>query len=674
MAGQGGNGGGSDIFRISGADFRKILPAVFRGIGYDQIHIEDNSRRAFADKTTKSGRGYYDTSSRTRVEVGWDFVPGRDGALRIAWSAFDASRPDYVPRPDLARKVEQSLRQAIADWQRPGKGPRGPEAPPHDKVVGPGEAFDGNYTGTLRDYSGCATQAELRDLASGVLPLGKYAYNFASSATPTGKTLYLSKFRNSGRMEYNGVLVCAPQNSGKTTLLERWAEAATRAPKPYCVLVIDVKGNMRRKLEERNLAGEIYCFSTDPHDTGSDRINFLAGPMGLNAVETDRIRQIATALLPSRGFVERGGLDEYHYRNRVIWLTAFIHLLKLEQVYYPERFTDDQGRQRTVDLADLYQLIADEERVYALITSLIDGEKKLRARGETLPLCGAEHWASELALMLNPQRIGLGQRPEKDSFRSYTTGILTALEPFSAHGTLHHRIRSFGAGRLFDLESALGGTRRPVTVILAARQQDLEKSDAVLAMAIKRIQWLLFDRMTQPDAENRPLLLLLDETRRIVDFNTADYIAFAREAKAACVVVYQALDQIGDATHVTALLENVGTQVYLGSLVGNTARYFAGILPKRARDVVSRQTVQVADTETKTLMFNRETVDYLSSMDLYHLPAGEWPALVYINDQPRRKPFLVDMTDPLRSASVPTMAGARNAGQRSGADYRPRAG
>lgn len=646
MAGQGWNGGGREIFRISGADLRKILPAVFRSIGYDTIHIEDNSRHAFADKSTPKGRGYYDTSSKTRIEIRWNQAPGKPAGLLIEWNAFDTSRPEFVPRPDLARKVEQSLRQAVADWKRVR-----PEGPPHNKVLGPGEAFDGNYTGTLRDYSACATQSELHDLSSGVFPLGRFAYDFASAGTPTGKTLYLSKFRNGNRMEYNGVLVCAPQNSGKTTLLERWAEAATRAPKPYSVLVIDVKGNMRRKLAERKLAGEVYYFSTDPHDPNSDRINFLAGPMGLEPAESDRIRQIATALLPSRGFTERGGVDEYHYRNRVIWLTAFIHLLKLEQIYYPERFTDGHGRHREADLADLYERIGDEERVYGLIASLLEGEKTLRARGETLPLCGAEHWTSELALMLSPQRVSVGQRPDKDTFRAYTTAILTALEPFSAHGTLHHRIRSFGRGRLFDLESALGGAHRPVTVILAARQQDLEKSDAILAMAIKRVQWLLFDRMGQADADDRPLLLLLDETRRIADFNTADYVAFAREAKTACVVVYQALDQIGDATLVTSLLENVGTQIYLGSLVGNTARYFTGILPKRSRDAVTRQTMQAADTETRTTVFGRETVDYLSPMDLYNLPAGAWPALVYINDQPRRKPFLVDMTDPVRSIS-----------------------
>ena len=95
---------------------------------------------------------------------------------------------------------------------------------------------------------------------------------------------------------------------------------------------------------------------------------------------------------------------------------------------------------------------------------------------------------------------------------------------------------------------------------------------------------------------------------------------------------------------------------------------------RQRRPVTERQIVQAADTETHTRIFNRENVDYLSPMDLYHLPAGQWPALVYINDQPRRKPFLVDMTDPLRSAKGPEVPGARNAGQRSGLYSRPRAG
>jgi hypothetical protein len=640
----------SATLRVSRVNLRRLLPSAFEGAGYDKVRIQDDGSRAFAERST-TGRGHYQTNNRTRAELRWRAVSGHSNVMAVAWNVFDTSQAEFRPRVDLADRLGESLRQVVDDWLRQ-RGVRKREAPPRDKVVGPNETFDGNYTGTLRDYSGCAGENELRHLSAGVLPLGRYAFGFDVPPRKASAPLYLSRFRNGGRMEFNGVLICAPQNSGKTTLLERWAEAATRAPKPYAIFAIDVKGNLRQKLQERKLAGDIYLFSTDPAEEQSDRINFLDGPTGLTPAESDRIRQLATALLPSRGFTEHGGLDEYHYRNRVIWLTAFIHLLKLEQCYYPERFVDTRGRERNVDLADLYELVASEERLYALLADLSAGEKVLQRRGSPLPVCGVEHWAEELSILLDPKRVSVGQRPERDSFRSYTTGILTALEPFARHGTLHQRVRSFGPGRLFDLEAALSGGQRPVTVIFAARQQDLEKADAVLAMAIKRLQWLLFDRMQQADAEDRPVLLLLDETRRIRDFNPSDYVAFAREAKAACVIVYQALDQIGEPGQITALLENVGTQIYLGSLVGNTAKYFASILPKRSREVVTRQIVQAADSETVTQVFGREQVDYLSTVDLYHLPAGEWPALVYINDQPRRKPFLTDMTDAARPVQL----------------------
>jgi hypothetical protein len=47
----------------------------------------------------------------------------------------------------------------------------------------------------------------------------------------------------------------------------------------------------------------------------------------------------------------------------------------------------------------------------------------------------------------------------------------------------------------------------------------------------------------------------------------------------------------------------------------------------------------------------RDLVNYLTTNELYRLPAGEWPALVYINDQARRKLILVDMDDAPASAS-----------------------
>lgn len=240
---------------------------------------------------------------------------------------------------------------------------------------------------------------------------------------------------------------------------------------------------------------------------------------------------------------------------------------------------------------------------------------------------------------------GEGARRPEESYRDYTHPLVAALEPFSRHGTLYPKIRDAGPGDPFDLED-LDRRDQQTTIILAAREQDLATAETVLSMAITRLQHLLFERMDSREDEVRPVLLLLDETRRIRQFEANKYITFAREAKAGCVVVYQSLDQIGDEKQIAEILENVGTQIYLGSLVGNTARYFINTLPRRYRVSVTEQVAFGADGRSRTVALGKELVDVLTTNELYHLPAGEWPALVLINDQPRRKPILVDMSDP----------------------------
>ena len=111
--------------------------------------------------------------------------------------------------------------------------------------------------------------------------------------------------------------------------------------------------------------------------------------------------------------------------------------------------------------------------------------------------------------------------------------------------TLYPKVRENGPGDIFTLED-LGSAEEQITIILSAREQDQEKASTILSLTIKRLQHLLFERVKYRDEELRPVLLLLDETRRIRAFDANKYITYAREAKAGCVVVYQSLDQIGD--------------------------------------------------------------------------------------------------------------------------------
>jgi len=185
----------------------------------------------------------------------------------------------------------------------------------------------------------------------------------------------------------------------------------------------------------------------------------------------------------------------------------------------------------------------------------------------------------------------------------------------------------------------------PVTIILTAREQDLEKATTVLALTIKRLQSILFDRMKQPKDQLSKVVLLLDETRRIRGFDASRYVTFAREARAGCVISYQSLDQIGGESQVVEMLENVGTQIYLGSLRGNTVRFLLRTLPQRERSTISYQRTQSGGVVSKCLVYGHEVVDYFSSHDLHDLPGGEFPALVILNEHRKRKPFLVDLYD-----------------------------
>ena len=117
-------------------------------------------------------------------------------------------------------------------------------------------------------------------------------------------------------------------------------------------------------------------------------------------------------------------------------------------------------------------------------------------------------------------------------------------------------------------------------------------------------------------------------------------------ARVGCVVVYQSLDQIGDETVITEMLENIGTQIYLRTLAGNTAKFFTKMLPSRHRLVVSEQiTMSAQGVRGQSRSLSHEIGDYVTTADLYSLPAGQYPALVYLNDAPRCKPILVDMAE-----------------------------
>ena len=490
--------------------------------------------------------------------------------------------------------------------------------------------------GDLLDYSGCAPLEDVADLTTGTLPLGRYAFGMPPDPVAYGPGLYLGDDSSGAAMTYKGALICAPQNSGKTRLILRWCLAANRAG--MSTLLIDVKGNMMQALEGQ-LQGRVYHVTTDPADQACDGINLLAG-MGEDSPEgRQRIRQLVDAILPKEGW--EAGEQAYFHQNHVNWLTGIVQLVFLYAHYFPAHFPGGEP-----DLSMIYDIAANEAQLYRMIDMIRGAERDTDRIAEP----DLSYWLAEIALLID--RDHGGQRTGEYSYRMLTQSITNALRPFSRFGTLYWKTSRGRTGRpgpcperrFFTLD-ALNDPAEPVTIILAAREQDIDDAATFASMVVKRLQHLLFDRMSDPSL-SRPILLLLDETRRIRSFVPDEYITFARQARAGCVIVYQSLEQIGEERKIKIILENVGTQIYLGSLTGQTAAHFMSMLPKRRRPVFSTSVSNSLSGEVSSAtQTGFELTDYLSTAELYRLPAGRWPAIVYLNTQPRRDPILVDMDE-----------------------------
>ena len=372
--------------------------------------------------------------------------------------------------------------------------------------------------------------------------------------------------------------------------------------------MLDVKGTLRDKLGPA-LRGNVHVFSTDPH-AASDTINFLADCDPRDETGLQRIQQLIAALLPKDGW--ESGEQSYFYQNHVSWFEALLNVLLLDAHYEPARYPGGVPA-----FADLYDMARDESALYAVLDRVHAAERSGAAppSPQTPPL---NWWFGELALLV--ERAHGGRRSARYEYQELTRAIVNALRPFSRYGTLYRRTGGpprEDAGGAFSLAD-LGRGALPTTIVIAAREQDVGVAETVLRIVVTRLQQLLFDRFRQVQAKERipPILLLLDETRRIPQFDPGRYITFAREAQASCVIAYQSLDQIGEAEKIVEILENVGTQVYLGSLVGNTARHVVEMLPRRERPTFSHTSSLGSDGASRGVQSGTEAVPYFSTMDL----------------------------------------------------------
>jgi hypothetical protein len=620
-------------FGLEADDLIELLPRVFRLIDYPPPHIDEERQFAKSNK-------HDDTSNRSELAlvVTW-WRDEEANVLAIGWAVYD-TRLQHG-RPYESGKFAEVLRKEVKSFQsEPAHGDE-------EIVIAPGEPISASLIRklrgrSLRDYSACATEEELDDLYEGNLPLGRYAFGKSPDKVRHGRMLYLSKFSTGAPMEYNGALVVAPINRGKTQLIIRWAVAANQAG--YSTFIVDVKGNLHEKLRDK-LKGKVYYFTTDDDISGDDedaevipdRINFLRELKWYTVKDRRRIKQFVATLLPSIGWKGEGGEAEMRYRLRAKYLNALIHILKLYHVYY--RNTGFPGR--SPDLGDLYDLANNERLLYLYIKKIRAAEEKNLEKGRTLPPIRVDHWVNEVAILIDPKRSGIaeGQRDPAKSYLDYTMGVVDALAPFAKDGALYPKIRDNGPGHLFSFEDL--GKEEQVTIILAAREQDGAESEAIVSMAVTRLEQFLFERFKV--SSPRPVLLLLDETRRIRGFKPHEYVTFAREAKAGCVLVYQSLEQIPE-NHRKELLENIGTQVYLGSLSGSSAEIFLKNIRERDRPYLNVSYTSGPSGQSKTVSASRK-YPYFDTAELASLPAGKWPALIYIRDHKSGKPFLVDMDE-----------------------------
>jgi len=604
------------------------------------------------------------------LRLKWRVDPSRPGSSLLGWIVETEGHAAHGPLSASGMNdVGQALFPAAETYSRMMERGRWRQ----DPVVAPGGALEEKWEGHIRDYGGCARANELCrpdwpcDLSRGTLPLGRWAFGrppaLAQGEMPAvthGTELFLGRDATGRPLEFKGTLICAPPGAGKTELILRWAETAIRHD--YSLLMVDVKGNMRDKLARR-LARHgrpescaIYHFSTDHHEPDFDRLNFLAGFSVNTADGVQECINLTDAILPKKGLQE--GEQALYYGNRVDWLSGLIGLVKLHELHC--KFKD-----REHDLSDVCWLANDERNLVKWIEEIDAAEFKAPKDKPPVTSWGLDFWFSRISSLLeavdiprqNPEQMSLrGQRNPKHPYVDYTHSILVALRPFERGGLLCERIQcplsGSNAHRQFRLEDLDG--ERQVAIVLSVPGEGSPTANAVLAVVIGRVERLLRNRFKGKN--RRPVFLLLDETTRIAGFDALNYVSFSRESEVGVVLVYQFLKLIGEKAQ--QLLGIVGTQIYLKSIPGDSFPFFTAQFGKRPRKRATRSVTGGTGGTSESIQITEEQVDYLEQAAVVDLPAGAYPALVFIREHPCDKPFLVDLDEGPAPAGSPSQFAA----------------
>ncbi len=518
-----------------------------------------------------------------------------------------------------------------------------------DPVVRPGQRPPLRYSGQLYDYSALATSEQVALCRSGTLPLGREAFGWPTTGVTHGAPLFLPLAGGRPREEL-GVLVCAPQGSGKTHLLLEWAAAAAQAGRS--VFLVDVKGNMRGELEaafaRAGVRTPIWHFTTAPHEA-CHAINLLAGISAGDIDSPEQLLRLAEALLPAAPAQGAAGQPLWkEVAVRVLW--AAMRVLKLIEYY--GHLDGEPGR--TADLTDLNRLVATEGSLVTMLDFLRRYETWAREANAPLARYSVEECISTLAITLGNHDITVtaddgtmtispfrdGQRPPDQTYFQYMIPILTALEPFRPSGFMAERVRSRDPDQEIRLDR-FGREGAARVIILSAREQDSALAKAFLAMAMRRLRHALDERRNLPRDELGEVLLLLDETRRIEGFDAAEFVSIVRQNQVGYVLVYQSLAMIGQPDQIGILMRNIGTQIFLSGIAGQDLEIFNRQMPSRdvVRGLASEQSSPSSGQMRGMAQQNRE-VPFLQANAAHALPAGRFPALIHLQGGP--PPFLVD--------------------------------
>lgn len=487
-----------------------------------------------------------------------------------------------------------------------------------DPIIGPGEPTPEAFSGTLRDYSRCATVEDLAQLRAGEFPLGRYLW---PSAEARGSVpLYLGAPRDDRgqaleHLIFRNVCVTAPVGMGKSySIFRPWAVAAARAG--FSTLVFDPKGDLTQDLREPVFAAgnRVVIFSTSPEQP-SVNWNFM------DEVEIDEqgrlksrraIEAILDALLPR----ENAESDKEEFASRLFrgWLGGFIQIAKY-------------ALGDSADAYVLYQMARDDNRLKELLQMV------------------QTKWSTAIHERLYYEVNDLFDKFEW-GYTAQLRGVANALAPF-VQDPLRNRTRARPGQRKFRITDL---DRRPTTLFLSCPLRDLEAAQRVGSVATSLLLSHIYERRppSTGQADTRiPLLLLLDETR-LLSANLAEFLAVGRGFKAGVVTCYQELDQIRDEGMRREILTNSNTLICLRG-IGPGSR-------KALMERLSRATVQVAGVgaslgeearQQANVNLSRQEVAVLGEYEVRAMPGPKHAALVHVQDGTvaDAKPFLVDLTD-----------------------------